>query len=316
MYCIPCNKDIEWIEVHLIQNHNTTLLQYLVDGFQVATVEPEELVTCKLCGSRIKWLQDHLLNKHSGTKLVNYVYEFYMSEAAIQEQVEQYKHAASLLEPIKRPSVGRLQELSDPDFEVLNFQQGKERFDTIFHRYKKKIQTQAYKSYRLVSGLAGQAEGVKELEQELYGVLVLAARTYDSDRAKFNTHLWNCIKTHLSTIANYNQAGKRNYTLVSADDLLSNSEEIQQDSGDKISLLAYLNDSSDGAYENSTRFMELLSSIKRLELTPIQELIIQCLLNDLTKSQIAELLLINVEEINRVCTGLRDNKELKRILSK
>lgn len=313
MYCVFCDKDIQWIEVHLQQNHETGLLQYLKDYFQVIVEKIEVHVECLLCDHKIKWLQDHLLNKHSKTPLMDYVHSFYIKSDVMQEKVVAYQKHAEETRPKKKKVTTRINALKEDDLTVLAFQKGEAQFESILTKWIGKIRVQLSKSGNLVVDLTKQ-EGLKDLEQELHAVLYQAACNYDSDKAVFNTYAWNCINSHLATVASYNKASKRAFKMVGADDILSGRYKDESiENNDKVSLLHYLN-KEDSTSMSSQHSIELLDSLESTCLTPTERLVAQCFLNNLSKRQISELLLIESNSVEKIIRRMKTNQQLRSLL--
>lgn len=312
MYCTYCNKDIQWIEVHLQQNHLDSFLNYLQQKFEVDLQQNHDLIECYLCGNRVKWLQDHLYNKHRDTSLMSYVHQFYISENKMNEYVDGFKLTLEDIRQIKKKTVTRIHNLKECDQEVLAFQRGEIGFEPILVRWQRQLKVQLSKSYNLVSDITKQ-EGIRELEQELHSVLFQAAKSYDSDKAVFNTYMWNCVKSHLATIASYNKASKRNFTMVGAEDVLGGFTDDYNENNDKISLLSFLNSEDSSTFYNS-KIAEFHRDLDTTGVSPFQKLIIQAILNNLSKQQMADLFSCKVNIVDKSIKELRDNSKLKALL--
>lgn len=311
MYCVSCDKDISWFEVHLQQNHQTELRSYLRDFFDVATeCSSDGLIDCYICGNRVKWLQDHLYNKHREFSLLDYIQTYYIDSEKLEVYVDVYKQVAEENRPRKKKTVTRLNKLTEADEQVLAFQRGEVCFSLILERWKRPLRVQLNKSLNLIPDLAKQ-ESLRDLEQELHTVLYTAAKTYDSDKAVFNTYVWNCVSAHLATVSSYNKAGKRNFFLVGAEDVLSYNRDESIENNDKVSLLHYMNsedDSDEGIY------LEFYEGLDKVQLPPAQRLVVQAFLNNLSRKQIRELLMCKNGTVDRLIRELRENKRFKHAL--
>lgn len=312
MYCKTCNKDIAWIEVHLVK-HKVTLEEYLQQEFQsTSCFTHEERQACQICERDVKWLQDHVAQQHGVDDFLSYLFEHHLDEKIYKKVKARAEDRYKKLGILQHNTNKRVLKLSEPDYEVLAYQRGEVKFVKILNRWSSKIQAQVRQSSNLLTGMS-KYQGAKEMEQELHTALYIAAKTYNSEKAKFNTHMWNCLRGQVYTITSHKSAQKRNFKLVSADDLLSSNSPTEQENNDKISLFHHYRNSEE--IETKTSLKTLLRGLEKLELNEEENLVIKALMCDYTKQQIADLLLTSVEEVTKIISNLRAHKKLYELVA-